>query len=222
MNLLKSLLLSCSLFVLAAQSSYAQEKPAYWNDIQTIKAYDGIYTPPHNPILFIGSSSIRLWVDFEKAFPGYTVLNRAIGGAVTNDVDRYLQDIVYPYQPKQIVIYVGENDLIKAPDGETVLNDFKRLFTDLRSKLPLTPIVYISIKASPSRAQYLDKAKKANQLIELFLKTDKNATYVDVYKPMLDKDGHMRPELFKEDMLHMNAKGYEIWNKLLKPHLLKD
>lgn len=222
MKLLKSLLLSTSLLLVFSANSFSQDKPAYWNDIQAIKSYDGIYNPPKNPILFIGSSSIRLWVDFNKAFANYTVLNRAIGGAVTKDVDRYLEDIVFPYQPKQIVIYVGENDLIKAASGEEVFEDFKKLYADLRSKLPVVPIVYISIKASPSRAQYLEKAKKVNLLVSQFLKTEKNTVYIDVYQPMLDKNGNMRPELFKEDMLHMNAAGYQIWNKLLKPYLLKD
>lgn len=222
MKLLKKLVLSTSLLLLLSPKSFSQDKPAFWNDVQIIKNYDHIYNPPKSPILFIGSSSIRLWVDFNKTFGNYTVLNRAIGGAVTKDVDRYLEDIVFPYQPKQVVIYVGENDLIKAQNGEEVFQDFKKLYTDLRTKLPVTPMVYISIKASPSRAQYLDKAKRVNELVQQFLKTEKNTVFIDVYKPMLDKKGQMRPELFKEDMLHMNAQGYQIWNKLLIPYLLKD
>lgn len=222
MKLLKSIFLSSFLFILLSSNSFSQDKPAYWNDIQAIKSYDGIYNPPKHPILFIGSSSIRLWVDFNKSFADYTVLNRAIGGAVTKDVDRYLDDIVFPYQPKQLIIYVGENDLIKAADGDEVFEDFKKLYADLRTKLPAIPLVYISIKASPSRAAYLEKAKRVNFLVEQFLKKEKNTVYIDVYHPMLDKNGNMRPELFKEDQLHMNAAGYQIWNKLLKPHLLKD
>lgn len=222
MKLLKSIFLSSFFFILLSSNSFSQDKPAYWNDIQAIKSYDGIYNPPKHPILFIGSSSIRLWVDFNKSFADYTVLNRAIGGAVTKDVDRYLDDIVFPYQPKQLIIYVGENDLIKAADGDEVFEDFKKLYADLRTKLPAIPLVYISIKASPSRAAYLEKAKRVNFLVEQFLKKEKNTVYIDVYHPMLDKNGNMRPELFKEDQLHMNAAGYQIWNKLLKPHLLKD
>jgi lysophospholipase L1-like esterase len=219
---IKLLLLTSSFITFFGLNTIAQEKPPFWNDVQTIKAYDKIYSPPQHPILFIGSSSIRLWVDFTKSFKDYTVLNRGIGGAITTDIDRYLEDIAFPYAPRQIVLYVGENDLLKSPDAENVFADFKTLYSHLRTKLPVTPLVYIAIKGSPSRAQYQDKAKKANLLISTFLKKEKNAVFVDIYQPMLDKGGKMQPQLFKEDLLHMNGKGYKIWNKLVIPHLIKD
>ena len=210
------------LISISAHTLYAQEKPAYQDDVNVIKAYDKIYAPPAAPILFIGSSSIRLWVDFAKTFRNYTVVNRAIGGAVTTDIDRYLDDLVFPYHPKQLVIYVGENDLLTAPDGLTVLNDFKKLYAHIRAKLPNTPIIYISLKGSPSRKQHQVKALEANRLINAYIKGQANITFVDIYRPMLDKNGAMQPHLFKPDMLHMNASGYAIWNKLVLPQLLKD
>lgn len=222
LKIFKAIAFSSTFLLLFNFNSSAQDKPAFWDDIQAIKQYDRVYAPPKDPILFIGSSSIRLWVDFTKTFKDYTVLNRGIGGAVTSDVDRYLEDIVFPYHPKQLIIYVGENDLIKAASGEEVFQSFKKLYTDIRVKLPVVPIIYIAIKASPSRAQYLSKGVKSNQLIQDFLKGEKNTVFLDIYKPMFDKKGEMQPKLFKEDMLHMNASGYEIWNKLLKPYLLKD
>ena len=97
MKLFKAVAFSSIFFLLFNFNSFAQDKPAYWDDIQAIKQYDRIYAPPKDPILFIGSSSIRLWVDFTKTFKDYTVLNRGIGGAVTTDVDRYLEDIVFPF-----------------------------------------------------------------------------------------------------------------------------
>jgi lysophospholipase L1-like esterase len=222
-NLVKSTLYTALTVCLFSCSTSAQEQQApFYNDVQTIKAYDKIYAPPQNPILFIGSSSIRLWVDFSRSFKDYTVLNRGIGGAVTADIDRYLEDIAFPYQPKQVVLYVGENDLVKAPDAETVFASFKKLYAHLRTKLPETPLLYLAIKGSPSRIQLQDKAIKANQLISSFLKGEKNTVFIDVYKPMLDKAGKMQPSLFKSDMLHMNGTGYAIWNKLLIPKLIKN
>jgi len=222
-NLIKSTLYTGAFVCLFSCRSSAQEQQApFYNDIQTIKAYDRIYAPPEEPILFIGSSSIRLWVDFSKSFKDFTVLNRGIGGAVTEDIDRYLEDIAFPYHPKQVVLYVGENDLLKAPDAETVFTAFKKLYVHLRTKLPATPLLYLAIKGSPSRIQLQDKAIKANQLISTFLRGEKNTTFIDIYKPMLDKDGKMQPGLFKSDMLHMNGTGYAIWNKLLIPKLMKN
>lgn len=222
MKLIYKFLFCAALTFTIQPDSFAQSKPPFWADIQAIKAYDQIYSPPENPILFIGSSSIRLWVDFTKTFKNYTVLNRGVGGESTSDTDRYLDDVVFPYKPKQIVIYVGENDVFSASGGAVIFVDFKKLYTNLREKMPDVPVIYLSIKGSPSRKEHFKKVMEANALIQQFLKGEKNATFLDVFHPMLDKHGEMQPELFKEDMLHMNAKGYKIWNKILMPHLIKD
>jgi lysophospholipase L1-like esterase len=208
--------------IIAANPLSAQNKPAYQDDIQTIKKYDQMYEPPYQPILFIGSSSIRKWNDLERTFADYVVLNRGIGGAVVNDITYYLNDIVFPYHPRQIVIYVGENDL---PDeqstADSVLNRTKRLIEGIRAKLPEISILYISIKPSPSREKYQSKAIEANRLIREYLKADENITFIDVFSLMLTPEGKLRPELFIGDMLHMNGQGYKIWRTAVEPYLLK-
>ena len=203
-------------------TTFAQKKPNFWDDVQVIKKYDQMYKPRVNPVLFVGSSSIRKWDDCTQIFAKYNALNRGIGGAVINDITYYLNDVVFPYHPKQIVLYVGENDLPNdkvTPD--TVLNRTVKLYKAIRAKLPTVPIVYISIKPSPSRDKFKEKAVASNTLIKKFLAGEANTTFVNVYSLMLTKDGKLRPELFVEDMLHMNAKGYAIWRKAVEPHLLK-
>ncbi len=198
----------------------AQEKHAFWNDVQTIKKYDRIYTPPEDPILFIGSSSIRKWPNPQKVFCKHTIIDRGIGGAVINDMIYYADDIIFPYHPKKLVIYVGENDVPnKAETPDTILNHFKNLYALLRDSLPEIPIVFISMKPSPVREQYWAKERKANTLIKDFLYGKPHVRYMDIYSKMVTKDGKPRPELFGKDMLHMNEKGYAIWNKMLKKYL---
>lgn len=214
-------LLLISLTLLLNFHSFAQDKPPFWDDVQIIKGYDKIYSPPKDPILFVGSSSIRLWVDFIPTFKDYPVLNRGVGGTRTNDIDRYLNELVFAYHPKQIVLYVGENDLAAAADGDAVFADFKKLYTDLRRGLPEVPLIYIAIKGSPSREKLFSKAIRANFLISEYLKKENNVVFLDVFNPMLDAKGKMQPRIFKQDMLHMNASGYKIWNKLLIPYLSK-
>ena len=217
-KILFTLILSPFLFI----ATFAQNKPAFWDDVQTIKKYDQMYKPSVHPILFIGSSSIRKWNDLTQVFAKYNALNRGIGGAVTNDITFYLKDIAFPYQPRQIVIYVGENDLPNAQTTpDSVLNRTVNLYKSIRTELPNTPIIYISIKPSPSRDAFKAKAVASNALIKAFLAKEANTKYVDVYSLMLTKDGKLRPELFVEDMLHMNAAGYAIWQKAVEPHLLK-
>ncbi|MDP4207372.1 MAG: GDSL-type esterase/lipase family protein [Bacteroidota bacterium] len=220
---MKKILILILLTVICYSSKLsAQDKPHFWDDVQTIKKYDKIYNPPTNPIVFIGSSSIRKWDNLERTFADYVVMNRGIGGAVVNDITYYINDILFPYNPRQIVIYVGENELpdpTATPDS--IFNRTKRLLKVIRAKLPEVPIAYISIKPSPVREKFVNKAAEANKLIKNYLASEKNIVYIDIFGSMLTTEGKTRPELFVEDMLHMNLQGYEIWTKAVKPRLLK-
>lgn len=199
----------------------SQTLPNYWEDVQAIKKYDQIYQPPPHPILFVGSSSIRKWDGLQQAFGNYNVLNRGIGGAVINDIIFYLNDLVFSYAPKQVVLYVGENDLPNDKlTSDSILNQTKKLYRLIRAKLTTTPIIYISFKPSPSRDQFQRKAMEANQLIRNFFAQEKNVIFVDVYSLMI-KGGKSRPELFVDDQLHLNKEGYKIWENAVRPYLLK-
>jgi len=206
---------------LSILSAAAQVKPPFWDDVQTIKKYDQQFKPPVHPVLFVGSSSIRKWDNLTQVFAKYNALNRGIGGAVINDITFYLNDVVFPYQPRQIVLYVGENDIVNdkvTPDS--VLNRTVLLYKAIRAKLPVIPIAYISIKPSPSRDKFRDKAFASNELIKKFLSGEPNTSFIDIFPKML-KGGQSRKELFVSDMLHMNSAGYAIWERAVKPYLIK-
>ena len=210
----------CFLFVFPfIQHASCQEINRFENEIVAFEKADKENPPPKNAILFTGSSSIRVWKDLAERFPNKKVLNRGFGGSGLGDLVHYANRIIYPYQPKQIVIYSGENDINDGKTPAQVLADFKTLFTAIRRKMPSTPIAYISMKPSPSRADKLALVKEANRLINDFLNTQKRATYINVFDKMLDNDQQPRPELFVQDMLHMNDDGYDIWTQTIKPYL---
>ncbi len=221
-TILRSWALALVMLAIGAAHSSAQQMPPFYDDVQTIKKYDKIYEAPKGSIVFTGSSSIRLWSDMAKAFPEYTVLNRGVGGTRTNDITRYVDDLIVPYAPKQVVIYVGENDISdNALNADSIFARFKMLYSTIRTKLPTVPLVYIAMKPSPSRVQFIDKVKAANQLISQFIKTEKNIAFVDIYPLMVDGKGNIKEELFRGDRLHMKPEGYALWEKALKPYLLK-
>jgi len=212
------------LFLLLPASLLGQEKKSpFWEDIQSFKKQDSISFPAKHSILFIGSSSFTKWTDVQTYFPNYKIINRGFGGSTLLDQIRYVNDIVFPYNPKQIVIYCGENDLASSDsvNGEVVFKRFTTLFDLIRRKLPNEPIIFISLKPSPSRWLLRQKMIAANNAIKNFLKTKHNAVFVDVYHKMLGPDGKPLKDIFLEDELHMNAKGYAIWQKEIKSHLLK-
>jgi lysophospholipase L1-like esterase len=210
--------------LLTFQPVYAQEHPPFYDEIQQFKKQDSSgFSPPH-AILFVGSSSFQKWQDVQSYFPSATIINRGFGGSELTDVIRYANDIIIPYHPRQIVIYAGENDLAyyDSISAKIVLSRFVTLFNKIRSSMPAVPIIYVSIKPSPSRQHLMPKMEEANKLIRNFMRSKKKAVFVDVYHKMLDKAGKPMPGIFLEDNLHMNAKGYEIWQKAIQPYLLKD
>lgn len=219
MNRLLALLL-----VLFCVDAVAQNaKPPFWQDIQNFRRQDSVQTPPAHPILLVGSSSFTRWTDVQNYFPGYTILNRGFGGSTLADVLRYEEDLIFKYNPKQIVIYCGENDIASSDTikAQTVVNRFQNLFSEIRAVYPTVPVLFVSLKPSPSRWHLREKAIAVNKSIENFLKGQDNASFVSVWDEMLGTDGKPIQELFVEDNLHMNAKGYAIWQKLLQPYLVK-
>ena len=211
------------LFLLFATVLHAQENPPFWEDIQAFKHQDSVQAPLQHAILFVGSSSFTKWTDVRNYFPGYTIINRGFGGSSLPDVIRYENDVIFKYKPKQIVMYCGENDLAASDTvtAQMVFDRFKKLFNDIRKKFSNIPFVYISLKPSPSRWQLHEKMMAANNQIESFLAKKKNTVFVNVYRKMLGPDGTPIKEIYEEDNLHMNAKGYSIWKKEIQPHLLR-
>lgn len=216
------------LFVLAAckSNSKQENKPVadlpFWNDIQNFKKQDSTSPPPKNAILLIGSSSFTMWKDVQDYLPGYTIVNRGFGGSTLLDQIMYTDDIIFPYQPKQIVIYCGENDLASSDTvtATMVVDRFKQLYKMIREKTE-APVAYISMKPSPSRRHLFQKMREGNGLIKDFLASQKNAVFIDIHQKMLNEAGEPIPEIFLEDSLHMNAKGYSIWKKEIEPYLIK-
>lgn len=219
---LKKLLLTVVMLPVFA-SLQAQQSPPFYNEIQQFKKEDSVHFPPQNVILFVGSSSFQKWHDVQDYFPAEPIINRGFGGSELTDVIRYAKDVIVPYHPKQVVIYAGENDLAYSDtvSAQTVLHRFVKLFNIIRSALPGVPLIYVSIKPSPSRESLMPKMEQANGLISNFLKLKKKTVFVDVYHKMLAKDGKPLPDIFVGDNLHMNAKGYHIWQKAIQPYLLK-
>jgi lysophospholipase L1-like esterase len=225
-NPFRKLLPSIKLIILVlypAASCFSQETPPYFKEITAFKQQDSLRFPAKGQVLFIGSSSFTKWTDVQEYFPGVSILNRAFGGSSLTHLIFYQNDIIYLYQPAQIVIYCGENDFAsdaKLPVDSVVFR-FKKLFNDIRTKLPKVPIVYVCMKPSPARKKFLGKYEVANFEIREFLRKQKKASYVDVYEAMLLPDRSPNGALFLADSLHMNASGYQLWQGILKKSLKK-
>lgn len=195
-----------------AQSPADSSASAPWEDeIRRFEEQDRLHAPKPSSVLFLGSSSIRLWDTLAEDFPRMQVLNRGFGGSEIRDATRYVSRIVTPYRPRLIVFYSGDNDLASGRTPEQVAADFEEFVARVRRDLPQIRIAFVSIKPSPARKQLLDVQRKANEAIRKSIEGKPNLVYVDVATPMLTAEGKTRPELFLEDGLRMNHDGYLLW-----------
>jgi len=214
----RRLLFSLLAAVLVAAPVHAT--PDKWTaDIDQFTKADATNPPPHGAVVFIGSSSIRLWTSLAEDFPGAPTLNRGFGGSEMADSVFYADRIVIPYQPRLVVVYAGENDLNAGKSPATVLADFQAFRRKVHDALPRTKLIYLAMKESPVRAKVRAQVIEGNKLIAADCATDPRCTFVDVATPLLTKQGGYRLELFREDQLHLRPAGYAIWSKVLAPYL---
>ena len=192
------------------------------NEIKAFRRADSITAPAKDAILLIGSSSFTNWKNVATYFPNHTIINRGFGGSSLPHMTLYAEDIIFKYNPKQIIIYCGENDLTGGPSitADTVFERVKKLHQLIRSRYKKVTISYISMKPSPSREKYLETMQKSNRLIKTFMEQQKKSNYIDVYNSMLDVNGNILTHIFLSDKLHMNAEGYKIWQGIIAPYLV--
>ncbi len=212
--------LATAVVVLLCQTARAdQPNFSQWEKaIAAFEQQDREKPPPKEPIVFVGSSSIRLW-DLGKSFPELTTLNRGFGGSQLIDSVHFAPRIVLKYHPRTVVLYAGDNDLAAGKAPERIAADFKAFSNLVHKELPETKILYLSIKPSIQRWKLWDRVQKTNRLIEEICKKGDRLEFVDVGTPLLGDDGKPRAELFRQDGLHLNEKGYEVWTGVLKSRL---
>jgi hypothetical protein len=212
------------LFILTlciAVDAFAQKGFPFDNEIRDFKHQDSISFPPKDGILFIGSSSIRKWTDLDQRFPGKPIIRRGVGGCeLWQIVDYYTPYILFPYHPRKIFIYAGENDIAAGKSGEFVLEEFEKLYGMIRKQLPGATIYFMSVKMSPSREKTFNEVAIANKLIEDFLKGKPLSGFIDVNTTILKLTTSMPDSsLFNSDYLHLNSKGYDKWQQALTPYV---
>jgi len=197
----------------------AEHPSARWETaIRKFEEQDKKSRPGPGGVLFVGSSSIRLW-KLDEHFPGKGYLNRGFGGSQIADSIYFADRIVLPHKPRTIVMYAGDNDLAKGKSPQQVAKDFRQFAALVHKDLPKTRIVYVAIKASSKRWNLAEEIRQANRLIEKQCAADERLIFVDVFTPMLGADGKPRADLLAKDKLHLSPAGYELWTKLVKPHL---
>lgn len=191
-------------------------------DIRTFRQWDEKNAVPQDGVLFVGSSSIRLWASASK-FPGLPIINRGFGGSHISDVHHYIEDVALKYRPAVVVFYAGENDIASGKTPERVRDDFRAFALQMLKVRSDARIIFISIKPSPARWALWPAMREANERIRSYIQGYSEQSprlfYADVAQAMLSADGSTRSELYVEDGIHMTEAGYAIWERVLTPVL---
>lgn len=205
--------------LLACQPQTQPVPYPFEEDIQIFEQADRKSFPPSDAILFIGSSSIRMWQTLEEDMAPLPVINRGFGGSQAHHVLHFVDRIVIPYQPRAIVFYEGDNDIAAGKSPQQFIDEC-RIFADrVQRQLTGTPIFFLSVKPSFSRLQFEEQRREANKLLQELCAGDERLHYIDVSTVMFDETGQLRDDIFLDDQLHLNAKGYELWADIVRKEL---
>lgn len=188
-------------------------------DIRAFEAKDRENPPPAGGVVFVGSSSIRMWKTLAEDFPDHRVLNRGFGGSRIADSIYFADRIVTKYRPRMVVLYAGANDISQGKSPVQVLGDFRAFVAKVHTPLPEARIGFIAIAGNPKRWEQVARVREANRLVRDYCGTDDRLIFYDVFSAMLGEDGLPKPDIFLPDRLHMNEKGYAIWTELIGPSL---
>jgi len=190
-------------------------------EIAAFETTDRTNPPPKNGLVFIGSSTVRMWKTLAQDFPEQRVINRGFGGSEIVDSTYFAERVIFPYSPRMVFLRAGGNDLWAGKTAEQVFGDYKEFVEKVQSKLPDAEIVFIALSPSISRWKQADKEKAANSMIEEYTRGKPRLRYIETYDMVLGKDGQPRPELFIADKLHFNAEGYKLLAERVRPALPK-
>lgn len=202
---------------LPGMASGQTAKPDQW--AAAMKAFadqDAKAAPAKGGIVFVGSSSIRLW-DLGAAFPDLPAINRGFGGSQIVDSVEHVDLLVIRHAPATVVLYAGDNDLASGKTPAQVRADFDAFVSKVHAALPRARIAFVGIKPSLARWKLIDRVREANALVRAACDKDDRLGFIDVDGPMLGYDGKPRADLFVADGLHLSPKGYALWTTLTRP-----
>lgn len=219
-----TLLLGLLLPGLAARAE--EKKPAHdfkrWEgEIAAMEKQDRAKPPAKGGLLFVGSSTVRLWTSLADDFPDHHVINRGFGGCQIVDCTYYAERIIFPHEPRMVLLRAGGNDIHAGKTPEQVFGEYQEFVKKVQAKLPDAEIAYIALCPSIDRWKEAAANKSLNEKVAAFVRDKPKLKYVETYDMTLDRAGHPRPELFAPDKLHLNAAGYKLLAERVRPQLPK-
>jgi len=205
------------------QHVYKNTDPPEWyeNEIRIFEIMDRYNPPPDSAVLFTGSSTIRRWYNLAEDMYPMDVINRGFGGSVMKELNQNIDRIVYPYRPSRIFVYEGDNDITRGTKPSAFLEECKAFISQCQQGLPGTEIIFLSIKPSPSRMRHWKQMDRANQMLEDLCRKHEDVIFIDISTPMFMKPGILKNNIYAEDGVHLNDKGYSLLRQVILENIIK-
>lgn len=207
------------LFAVAAFTANAQDPQRFDGQVKQLSNAEYNFNPQKDTLVFAGSSSIRMWKNVQEYFPEYNVINNGFGGSHFSDLIHFYDELIKKWNPDILFIYEGDNDVAAEKKPAAILKDAKKLHQMIRQDFPKTKIVFIAAKPSIARWHFKSQYENLNNKLKKFAGKKKNTAFADVWTAMLDENGQVYDDVFIEDDLHMNKKGYDIWAEVISNYL---
>lgn len=206
-------------FLFIGIATHAQNQLPFADEVMAIqKKYDTLWNDSHETIVFTGSSSIRLWHNLEKQFPQHQIVNSGFGGSKASDLLIHSEELILRFNPEKVFIYEGDNDISDKIKSKVILENMMKIILSIKEKNPSTQIILIAAKPSISRWNLRGRYKRLNRKFKKLADKDNLIDFANVWHPMLEGK-KVKQDIFIEDGLHMNSKGYDIWYSILKPFI---
>lgn len=197
----------------------AQDPARFKSQIEQLTTIDYQFKPGKKLLVFAGSSSIRMWKDVQDYFPGFNVINNGFGGSQFSDLIFYVDQLILKPKPEILFIYEGDNDIAVGKKPSVVAKEAKYLLQKIQSELPETTIILISAKPSIARWKLKTNYEKLNKRLYRLAKKSDKVEYANVWDIMIDDNGNLYQDIFLNDGIHMNKKGYDLWSKEIERFL---
>lgn len=197
----------------------ARDYAKWEKEVAAYEASDRQTPPPKGGILFIGSSTIRLWKTLAEDYPDHKVINRGFGGTEIVDSTHFADRLIFPHEPKQIFLRAGGNDIHAGRTPSEVAFDFSEFVRVIHARLPRTEIIYIGVSPAASRWGESDKYRELNRMIRTMALEMPRVGFVETFDMVLSPEGQAVPELFVKDRLHFSPKGYKLLAERVRPFL---
>ena len=169
-------------------------------------------------VLIMGSSTMDYWADWQTDIGNRLGYNVGIGGTIVEDWLYAYDKLVKPFNPSTILIYLGGNNINNmGHTGKYTESLMENLLNKMHADFPDAKIYYIYSMAVPSCYKGGKFNYEYGQFIEEMKKLVADTNWlngIDTFTS-LTKDGEARKDLYRDDGIHLNEEGYDIFAQII-------